>query len=85
MSNEKETQWKLEWFVHLKRPSGFWLDKRNQREFFDELAKKFEITHPSEWSKISSSQIEVEGGNGILLYFRRSVFRTLKSVYPGTM
>lgn len=79
----KETQWKLEWFTNLKRPSGFWLDKRNQRIFFDELAKKFEITHPSQWSKISPSQIEEEGGSGILSYHRRSVFRTLKSIYSG--
>lgn len=74
----------MDWFVNIKRPSRFWLDKNNQRKFFDDLAKKFEISKPSQWNKISLDQIEEEGGVGLLRYYGRNMYQTLSKVYPGT-
>lgn len=65
-----------------KYPRNLYLaSKENQRRFFDEMARDYQIKDPSEWGQISEKQVEDRGGSPILK--KRSLEYALKRVYPG--
>lgn len=80
-----EIEWKQEWFQNIPSVGyGFWKSPRNQKIFFETLGKELGIKEPKEWGNISSKKIAQHGGEALLKnYFNNSVFKALKSVYPG--
>lgn len=52
---------------------GFWKDKRNQKDFLDQIAKEFQIKSPLDWKRVKSKDITDRGGSGFLNYYQRSV------------
>lgn len=63
-----------------------WLDKRNQKIFLDEIAKKLVIKSPSDWGKVKKRDVLLLGGNTILQrYYNGSIKSALQSVYPGML
>jgi hypothetical protein len=69
-STEATHQWKT-WKNKLPdrpkelKPHGYWSDVRNQRTFFDGLAKKLNIRHLDDWYRVTHKTIVEEGGNFI--------------------
>jgi len=63
---------------------GHWKSLSNQREYFDNLAKKLDIKEPDDWYYISVRQIEKQfGGRGILnRYYNGSLIKALQAIYP---
>ena len=72
-------EWKATDFT--RAPRLYWKDIKNQREFFDDLAKKFNITNPKDWSNVSYRDV-VNAGGGRLLRYYSSIYEALKSIYP---
>lgn len=62
---------------------GYWKDHKNQRKFFDELAKKLKIAKPEDWGKVNVKRIAEHGGLALLNYYGGSLMKCLKSVYSG--
>lgn len=73
-------EWNIEWFP--KSP-GYWEDKKNQREFFDSLARKFNIQEPKDWGKLNTSTIKKHGGACVLYHYKGVLLAALRSVYPS--
>jgi hypothetical protein len=44
------------------KPKGYWRDIKNQRAFFDQLAKKLDISKPADWYHISAETVQKLGG-----------------------
>ena len=61
---------------------SYWADKKIQREFFDKLAKKFEIKEWEDWYQIKASDVVKNGGTTIVSIHGGSVFRALMNIYP---
>lgn len=66
----------------LKR-SNYWGDIKNQRNFLESYAKKFNIRVPEDWGKVKTTHVIENGGNNILSLYKNSLLRTLKFVFPG--
>lgn len=76
--------WNKEWFPYISTfPKGYWTLKINQRNFLDNLASKLNIEEPRDWGSITIHQVSAHGGITLLGNYQQSLFRTLKSVYPG--
>lgn len=61
--------WKREWFVNIHGvPSGFWKDKENQRKYFKEIARIYEIKEPSDWGKLTNGIISTHKSSFNLFY-----------------
>ena len=45
------------------KPSIFWEDETNRKNFFDKLQKKFNLQTPEDWRRISKNQILSQGGS----------------------
>jgi hypothetical protein len=54
------------------KPHGYWKDKKNQKEFFDQLAIKWNIQKPEDWNTVSIKKVIKEGGN-FIYYYNNSV------------
>jgi len=74
-----EFDWKTWKFSHV--PRGFWLDKANQRDFFDDLAKKLNLEHWQDYYRIRSTEVEENGGKTLLSMYK-NVQRAIESAYP---
>jgi hypothetical protein len=48
---------------------GYWKDKQNQKEFFDQLAIKWNIQNPEDWNKVTREMVYKEGGRDFLNTF----------------
>jgi hypothetical protein len=57
------------------RPRGYWKDKQNQKEFFDQLAIKWNIQKPEDWNKVTQEMAWKEGGYFINQYYNSSLQR----------
>lgn len=55
-----------------------------QRIFLQNLSHKFEIKHPSDWSKVSLWRIEESGGHKISQIYKRDISTALRNSFPGT-
>ncbi len=72
----------LPWlFIHTS--SDFWSDFNNHRLLFNYIAKVYRIQKTEDWYNITTSQVEDEGGSGLLKgHYNNSISRALESVYP---
>lgn len=69
------------WFSKL--PQRFWKDETNQRNFLHDLAKKYNLSKPSNWDSITIANIIEQGGSGLLKQHGYSLVKALKKLYPG--
>lgn len=76
----KDIEWKPEWF---RTPIGYWGNKKNQRDFFDAVAAKLQIFHPSQWGTVTNQLFIENGGRGLLILHGGSLWKALNAVYPG--
>jgi hypothetical protein len=49
------------------------VDKKHQKEFFDQLALKWNIQKPDDWNKVTLMMAQKEGGNFISRYYNGSL------------
>jgi hypothetical protein len=59
---------------------GRWKDKKNQKEFFDQLAAKWNIQKPEDWNKVSRKMVLKEGGSFVSTYYNGSLIKGKKFV-----
>ena len=52
-----------------KKTAGYWKEKHNQKEFFDQLAVKWNIQKPEDWNKVTKEMVLKEGGNFIHVHY----------------
>jgi hypothetical protein len=57
----------------VAKPRGYWKDKQNQKEFFDQLAVKWNIQKPEDWNKVTNKMLFKEGGSFIAKYYKKSL------------
>jgi hypothetical protein len=60
-------------YVPMTKPRGHWKDKENQKEFFDQLAIKWNIQKPEDWNKVTNKMVLKEGGRFIDRYYNGSL------------
>jgi hypothetical protein len=56
-----------------KKSPGYWEDKKNQKEFFDQLASKWNIQKSDDWNKVTTQMVLKEGGSFITHYYNGSL------------
>jgi hypothetical protein len=57
----------------MTKPRGHWKDKDNQKEFFYQLAIKWNIQKPEDWNKVTCDMVLKEGGRFIVDYYNGSL------------
>ena len=61
-------------YVPTAKPQGYWKDKQNQKEFFDQLAIKWNIQKPEDWNNVTYKMVlNEQGGNFIKAYYNGSL------------
>jgi hypothetical protein len=66
---EHQDVWKF------RRPISYWKDMKKQRDFFDQLAVKWNITTPKDWNKVTTSMVIAEGGKFIKRFYNMSLIQ----------
>eukprot|EP01114_Cavostelium_apophysatum_P017418 TRINITY_DN5168_c0_g2_i1.p1 TRINITY_DN5168_c0_g2~~TRINITY_DN5168_c0_g2_i1.p1 ORF type:complete len:407 (-),score=50.27 TRINITY_DN5168_c0_g2_i1:303-1523(-) len=62
---------------------GYWMDQSRHVLFFDELARKLNITSWEEWYKVTNHDVKFHGGRALLRYYEGdSHIKALMSAYP---
>jgi hypothetical protein len=56
------------------KPHGYWKDKANQKEFFEQFARKWNIQKEEDWNKITTRMVVGEGGR-FITYYNSSLVR----------
>jgi hypothetical protein len=59
-------------FVPKRKPLGYWKDKKNQKELFDQLAIKLNIQKPEDWHQVTPAMVS-EGRSFLSAYYNDSV------------
>jgi hypothetical protein len=68
-----QRKYTLERSYTTKQPRGYWKAKENQKEFFDQLAIKWNIQKLEDWNKVTNGMVLNEGGNFIKNYYNSSL------------
>ena len=63
------------------KAGGYWSSLDNQREFVNELFKKFKLSSLEDWHKVKAHQITDEGGKTLLNKYG-NLYKCLKKIYP---
>lgn len=79
ISYRLEIEWKPGWFSSF----SYWNSMNHRRQFMDELKVQFSIINPSDWGKLSTSNIKKAGGATLLSFYRDSLFLCLQDIYKG--
>ena len=53
-------------FKEPKQPSGYWKNSENIDQLFTKLKEKYNLKTPEDWNSITTSQIQSNGGRGLL-------------------
>ena len=76
-----EHKWMLWRFS--KKPTGFWKDMFNQKQFFDWLGGELGYKGMDDWYNITKEDIVLHGGGGLLNgYYNDSPSLALQNIYP---
>jgi hypothetical protein len=59
--------------VPTGKPPGYWKDITNQKEFFDQLATKWNIQNLDDWNNVTREMAKKEGGSFIDTYYNGSL------------
>ena len=71
------------WRFDQKLPDGYWDRIENQRSFMDWLGKELAFKEVEDWYKLTSKNIEDNGGCTLLTEkYNDSTFQLLQAVYP---
>ena len=54
---------------------AYWKDKDNQKKFFDQLAIKWNIQKPEDWTKVTTAAVVKEGGGFVSHYYNSSLLQ----------
>ena len=63
-------------------PRSYWEDPLKHRQYFDWFAQEFKIEAPTDWFRVTTTEVETSGGGGLLFQFQQSLTRALLSTYP---
>ena len=55
-----------EFFSLPNKTSGYWDENENIKHFIDEMKSTFNLKNPSDWNRVSKSQIQSLGGSGFI-------------------
>ncbi len=71
-----------EWQPHkFKTSRGYWKDKNNHKQFFDQLAKDWNFQSMDDWYKVTVHDVYDHGGSTLLnKYYNGSLVKALTSV-----
>lgn len=72
--------WKPEKFE--QKHSGFWHDMSHQRQFVEELGKKFGIQTLDDWYHVGVSKFQKAGGAHLINMYNCSMLQLLSAIYP---
>ncbi len=50
----------------LSLPEGYWEEKEHHKQYFDWLARKYNITEDDQWQSITTEDIQKTGGSRFL-------------------
>jgi hypothetical protein len=56
-----------------RKPSGYWKDQGNQREFLESLASKLGIQHIEAWNNVTTETVRKNGGKFIVRHYGGSL------------
>jgi hypothetical protein len=73
---------KWEMWKFKQSPKHYWDDIKNQRIFFDSVAKKLGIEKMEDWYTVKNRDVRDLKVDGVLSRYRGSLIRALKSIYP---
>lgn len=62
-------------------PKGYWKSRKNCRRFFEEFAAAKGITQPSDWQRVTVTDIKEAGGGGLLSAFNFSLLEALRASF----
>eukprot|EP01114_Cavostelium_apophysatum_P012589 TRINITY_DN2854_c0_g1_i1.p1 TRINITY_DN2854_c0_g1~~TRINITY_DN2854_c0_g1_i1.p1 ORF type:complete len:464 (+),score=89.13 TRINITY_DN2854_c0_g1_i1:116-1507(+) len=79
MANYPEHDWKIWRFSPVE--SGFWIDKRNQRAFFDDLGKQLGMKTWEDWYQIKTTDVQLHG-RGLLNHYGNSLVKAITTIFP---
>ena len=61
----------------LTKPSGYWENEENILKFLSEIQQKYNLNTPEDWNSITTTQIQSNGGRGILSKYSISELKCL--------
>mmetsp|Transcript_21913 Transcript_21913/g.85865 ORF Transcript_21913/g.85865 Transcript_21913/m.85865 type:complete len:546 (+) Transcript_21913:62-1699(+) len=64
------------------RRQGYWAEAENRRRFLDGIAAQMGLYKPSDWSRVSTEDVQRRGGGALLTYYP-SFWAALKDIYGG--
>lgn len=64
-------------------PKLYWQSIDKSRELLDKIAIELNLKNPRDWGKVSTKVFREHGGDGILNYYKSSLYDCLASVYRG--
>ena len=67
-------------YVNNLKPKGYWDNKENIKNFLDDLKVKFNLQSTEDWYRVSTNQINKNGGRTLLKKY--SMFEILSQIYP---
>lgn len=70
---------------YVKLQKGTWLRQDFQKTFLDNVAKDLQLQRPQDWGKVPTRIFVEKGGATLLRRNRGSIFKTLQTVYKGTI
>jgi hypothetical protein len=59
----------------ITKPHGYWKNKENQKEFFDQLATTWNIQTVDDWNKVTHKMVQKAGGSFITTHYNGSLQR----------
>jgi hypothetical protein len=62
---------------------GFWHNRENQKMYFMWLAEQLGIETQHDWYSLKLRTVLAHGGSGLLDQFSYSLYKALRSVFPG--
>ena len=71
-------------FSFNRFPQRFFGSEQNQITFLQLFAKKKNILQPSDWKRVTSSDISLAGGDALLQKYNFNLFECLSHLYPTT-
>ena len=63
-------------------PKRFWQEKANQINFMTSLANKLKLNDFTGWYRVTSKDIILHGGSGLLAQYNESLYNALKEIFP---
>ena len=68
--------------VREKLPQGFWDNPQHRHRFLERVKQHFQIQSLADWNQISTRDLVMQGGSGLLAKYGGSLEELLKSEFP---